>query len=236
MLDFIINKDCPWGGFEPSTTTFCEEQLCAWITQPANTWSNLAYIFIGIYIIYLANKEQNKFLSIIGYIEIILGLGSFLFHASSTHFGEVIDVGAMYLFIVFTLVINLNRWLCEKERGISKHLQLLLFISISIFSIAIVALFKGTVGIILFALLAILSGHFETELFRKYNKGLNYKPLVLLVIFFGLAWGIWWLDITKTVCDPTNHFVQGHAMWHILNSFCFLFLYRFYKQIDSINK
>ena len=226
-----INQNCPWSSFEPSTTTFCEEQLCAWITQPANTWSNLIYIFIGFYIIHLAYKEKNNFLALIGYIEVVLGLGSFFFHASSTHLGEVVDVGAMYLFIVFTLVINFNRWLKEKGKGLTKNNQLLLFIIISIISIVVVSVFKGTVGIILFALLAILSGHFETALFKKYRNKYNYKPLLFLLLFFGLAWGIWWLDITKTVCNPKNHFLQGHALWHILNSFCFLFLYKFYKQI-----
>ncbi len=237
MLDIFlnINKDCPWSGFESSDVHFCEEELCAWITQPANTWSNLAYILIGIYIIYIAYKEKRTFLATIGYIEIVLGMGSFFFHASSTYIGEVVDVGAMYLFIAFTLVINLNRWLTEKNSGLSKHNQLLLFISLSIFSIAVVALFKGTIGIILFAVLVIVSGHFESEIYRKYNKGLNYKPLILLIVFFGVAWGIWWLDITKTVCDQNNHFIQGHAIWHILNSFCFLFLYKYYKQIPSIN-
>lgn len=29
---------------------------------------------------------------------------------------------------------------------------------------------------------------------------------------------------------PTYHFLQGHAVWHVLNAFCFYFLYRFYLQ------
>ena len=231
-----LSIDCPWASFEQSEVQFCEEQLCDWITQPANTWSNLAYIFVGIYIINLAYKERNNFLSIIGYIEVVLGFGSFFFHASSTHIGEVIDVGSMYLFIAFTLVINLNRWLKEKDKNLSKNSQLVLFFGISIISILVVSIFKGTAGIVLFALLAIVSGHFETLLFVKYRKIHNYTPLLCLLLFFGLAWGVWWLDITKTVCNPTNHFIQGHAIWHILNSFCFLFLYKFYKQLDLADR
>lgn len=233
--NIINNTDCPWAGFRTSEMHFCEEELCAWITQPANTWSNLAYIFVGIYIIYLARKDKKPFLTTIGIIEIILGFGSFFFHASSTHIGAVLDVSAMYLFICFTLTINLNRWLDMKDKAISKAYQLTLFCILSILSIMVVAIFNDEIGIYLFAFLAIASGHFEAEIFRKQRDKHNYKPLLMLLIFFGVAWGIWWLDVTKTICDPTNHFIQGHAFWHLLNSFCFYFLYKFYKQINIIN-
>ena len=49
---------------------------------------------------------------------------------------------------------------------------------------------------------------------------------------FLLAFGIWILDVKEIVCDAKNHFLQGHAVWHVLNAFCFYFLYRFYRQFQ----
>ena len=34
---------CPWSGFTPPNVDWCEEELCAWVVNPADTWSNLAY-------------------------------------------------------------------------------------------------------------------------------------------------------------------------------------------------
>jgi hypothetical protein len=50
----------------------------------------------------------------------------------------------------------------------------------------------------------------------------------LLVI--AIATAAWWLDLTKRVCDPGNHFVDGHAVWHLLSALTFFLLYAFYAQ------
>ena len=39
---------CPWSGWAPPNVQWCEENLCALVTAPANTWSNLAYIVVGL--------------------------------------------------------------------------------------------------------------------------------------------------------------------------------------------
>ena len=41
---------CPWSGFAPPDLKHCETNLAAWITTPANTWSNLAYIAVGVWL------------------------------------------------------------------------------------------------------------------------------------------------------------------------------------------
>ena len=81
-----IPAPCPWDALEPAAMHFCERELCGWITQPANTWSNLAYIIVGAWLIRLAFREGHRPLAAIGLIEILIGIGSFFFHMSSTHF------------------------------------------------------------------------------------------------------------------------------------------------------
>ena len=222
---------CPWDGFEPAAVHFCERELCAWVTQPANTWSNIAYIIVGIVILRLTKRENRPKLVPIGIIAILLGLGSMVFHASSTHFGEVIDVGAMYLFSGYAMVFNLQRFLRKRGRPLSTGALWTLYLMIVSVSITCVAVFRGEVGIVLFAIQAVLAGHFEVQMRLKHHEHLDYRPLIWLLVVFAVAWGIWWLDILKIVCDPDNHVLQGHAAWHVLNSTCCYFLYRFYAQL-----
>lgn len=35
----------------PPNVDWCEQELCSWITNPADTWSNLAYLAFGVLMI-----------------------------------------------------------------------------------------------------------------------------------------------------------------------------------------
>ena len=39
---------CPWSDYAPATIAFCERRLCAWIVEPSNAWSNVAYVLVGL--------------------------------------------------------------------------------------------------------------------------------------------------------------------------------------------
>ena len=47
------------------------------------------------------------------------------------------------------------------------------------------------------------------ELFRPFLRGLG---------IFLCSFAIWLTDITGVVCDPDNHLITGHAVWHVLNA------------------
>ena len=53
-----------------------------------------------------------------------------------------------------------------------------------------------------------------------------------LLACFVVALAVWVPDYTRVLCIPDSHVLQGHATWHVVNSFCFYFLYRFYRQFD----
>ena len=227
-----IPAPCPWDGFESAAMHFCERELCGWITQPANTWSNLAYIIVGAWLIRLAFREGHRPLAAIGLIEILIGMGSFFFHMSSTHLGEVVDVGAMYLLVGYALVINLRRYLRRTGSDLTPKVAVAGYVGLVGASIAAIAVFKGEVGIWIFAVQAVIAGHLETRMYRKHGGEEDYGPLKKLLGVFGLAWAFWWLDLLGLFCDPDNHFLQGHAIWHVLNSVVFYFLYRFYSTVQ----
>jgi hypothetical protein len=225
-----VPAPCPWDGFETAAMHFCERELCGWITQPANTWSNLAYVIVGIWLIRLAYKEGHRALAAVGVIEILIGIGSFFFHMSSTHLGEVVDVGAMYLLVGYALVINLARYRLRVGRPLAPKMLVGLFIFLVTVSIISVAMYKGKVGIWVFAIQAVIAGHLEMRMYRHHGGEEDYGPIRGLLVCFGIAWAFWWLDLLGVFCDPDNHFLQGHAIWHVFNSAVFYFLYRFYSK------
>jgi hypothetical protein len=41
-------------------------------------------------------------------------------------------------------------------------------------------------------------------------------------------------DVTGVFCDPENHFVQGHAIWHVLGAISLVFSAFFYRRIPDL--
>ena len=41
------------------------------------------------------------------------------------------------------------------------------------------------------------------------------------------------LDVSRVWCDPGNHWLQGHAAWHVLTAGTLFWLYRFYERLPS---
>jgi len=40
------------------------------------------------------------------------------------------------------------------------------------------------------------------------------------------------LDVTRVWCDPGDHWLQGHAAWHLLSAASLYALFRFYAALD----
>ncbi|MEK6554677.1 MAG: ceramidase domain-containing protein, partial [Bdellovibrionota bacterium] len=108
---------CPWSTLAPATLQWCERQLCSWIREPANTWSNLAYIIIGIMILIECRKANLGPQRILGFFAILLGLMSGFYHASGSLIGEIVDLSSMFLISVYIISANyapLHLWSQKK--------------------------------------------------------------------------------------------------------------------------
>ena len=216
--------ECPWSSFLPPTIKYCEDNLCSYITQPSNTWSNLAFIAIGIYLIFLNKKDKLNFIKHIGPIAILTGIASFLYHASFTFLFQFFDLSSMYLFSTMILSINLRRagFISANNHNLT---QLALLLS----SMGLLYIFKPF-GIPIFALQVLAGFALEYYLYRKSAKDYSYFYYKLAIVALAFAFTAWILDFKRILCNPSDHFLQGHAVWHIVSSLCFLFFYKFYSQ------
>ncbi|RME56678.1 MAG: hypothetical protein D6795_00935 [Deltaproteobacteria bacterium] len=222
-------EPCPWSGWTHATVSFCEAEGCGWITQPANTWSNLAFLVVGLLLLARSTGERKAHVRPIGAIAILVAVGSFFFHASSTLAGEFCDVMAMYFLSAYMTIYNLNR--CKP---LSYRRNLLLFLGIDLLSLLLLFVaprldilwFAGQITVAMVLELVIFVGKFE-------KRG-DPRPFILMCVTFGIAFLIWNLDFHRIWCDPTNHLLQGHALWHLLNAVAIYWIYRHYEQLDPV--
>ncbi|MCG8670556.1 MAG: ceramidase [Pseudomonadales bacterium] len=225
-----IPHHCPWGHlhhYAPPNVNWCEENLCSWIVNPANTWSNLAYIFLGMLI--LKMTKDQKTLRMFGPATIFVGVGSFLWHASFTFVFQFVDFLAMFAFGAVPLVLNLRRLnIIGPSNQFTVFYSYVVGMSVLLFIFYWVEIpYQSLVFVSIIA--AVLM---EIVLYRRGTENVGYKNLLLAAVSMGVAFGFSLADVTGVFCDPQNHIIQGHAIWHILSAASIGFWFLFYRQFN----
>ena len=211
-----------WGGWPPATMHFCEELTRGPLVQPCDAISSAAFVVVGLFLFRIV-REKSVFL-LFPVSAVLLGITSFLFHASWTFFFQVFDVSSM--FMLSCLLLSFNAWRLEllTERQLP-----FAYVALLAASIASMVTLKGRSGETLFAV-EITVFLLSEAVLAKRRPATRYKFFLRAFATFFAAVAIWVLDVKEILCDPKNHFLQGHAVWHVLNAVCLYFLYRFYRQ------
>ncbi len=229
-----------------NATEFCEvnrfDQL---IVQPSNTWSNIGFIISALIILSIAKNDRkyyerssvNNLLArypgfsyLSGFALLYLGLGSFLYHASLTHFFQKIDQTGMYFVLISATAYNMYKLFPKiryKKQLFSSHKFIIVCSSLLMLAFFLY-LWNLPINII-FPLMVIL---FFVTNFIVQTKVEHSVPIKAFLqtsfITLLLSYTLWVLDRTSLLCSPTSPF-QGHALWHILNSVSILLVYLYYR-------
>ena len=128
--DVRLDPGCPWSSLSAwrrPNVDWCELQQCSWVVEPANTASNLAYLLVGLGLIWLARGSASQHLRLFGPAAVVVGLCSGIYHASYTFALQILDFAGMYVFTYLLLTINARRlgWL-PPERWFRGFVQLVL--------------------------------------------------------------------------------------------------------------
>lgn len=235
-LLYLLGPD--WRLFEPasclSTHCFCEApRTGAWLLQPANSWSSFGFVVVGAWIMLGAtSRPQSAFHGLpvlwFGLTAIIIGVGSALLHATLTLWGQFADVLGMYLLGAFTLVWAVMRW-----RGLSGRAAVLLYLLVAGGLITSLAVWPETRRW-LFAVLLVVAIGIEWVLARPRRDGVQPWLLQLGLAANALAFALWILDQTRTVCAPDSLW-QGHAAWHLLGAVAIAFSHAYYRSETARN-
>lgn len=230
-----LDAGCPWSDLSNAwlpNVKWCESQLCSLVVEPANTWSNLAYILIGLWLWWRGSRQQDRLQVTFGRAELIVGVFSFAFHTSYSGLLQILDFAAMFVFVGLTLSFNLVRlgWLTPARRGRVYLLGVLAFTALTVclrftsFPIQLV-----TPVLILATVVT------EGILFARQRKTAPapYTWFLASLAFLvgGAALSI--ADASRAFCDPEDHLVQGHALWHLLSAISLACAWKFYAQFKA---
>jgi hypothetical protein len=218
----------------------------------ANTWSNLAYVLVGLYAFALGCPDRRRSPAVeAGYLiktpamSILfgltccyLGIGSGLFHASLTRAGQQLDVAAMYSPLVVIIALNLGRWVPrvrthEGREGIPTWPVLAGLVLVTCF---LLYHYKWSMrsSVVLPTLILIVGGFALLERFRSHCK-LAYRWLVLATAALIAARICWKLDVAKKFSGPDT-WLQGHVLWHLLTALSLASMYLFYRSEVKLDR
>jgi len=212
---------CPWQVLPPANLSFCEADVCGWITQPANSWTNVGFLIAGVLILREARRSPAGIAAWLGPIAIATGLASIAAHATSTFVGQALDQSVMFLESSLFVTIAFARW---RHRSPSLPLYAILVAA----STALLLSFQTT-GIALFAAHIVAFASLEARLAVR-DRTTDYRYLIAAVATFAVSYGLWWLDKLDVVCDPDNHILGLHGVWHFLGALSFVLWFRYFAQ------
>jgi hypothetical protein len=231
-----LPEGCPWSGWTPPNVDWCEEELCDWIVNPADTWSNLAYLFFGGLMWWAAKRSGDERMALFGPASIVVAAGSFAYHASYTYFLQFFDFVGMFLFCFTVITANALRlgWV-EPRR------QWAFLIGGTVgFSALVPIVSETSVPIQSLVALLIVTIIGQEGLIRVRQPAgappVRYGLFAAALALIAAAGLSSLADVTRTVCDPTNHFIQGHALWHVLSACSLYALYLFYASMPGRRK
>jgi predicted membrane channel-forming protein YqfA (hemolysin III family) len=210
----------------------------------ANTWSNLSYVIVGLYALGfgIVDLRMNRDLPH-GYLQrtpafslafamacCYLGIGSGLFHASLTRFGQQLDVAAMYTPLLVLIASSVGQLfptirVGRQSRTASWPFLLLVVVIASwllfIYKWQMSSLNVLTTLIVTLAALILLD---QLLHFRERNGRWLVASTVSLVVAVVCRQ----LDVAEKF-SPPDAWWQGHAFWHVLTSLSLAFVFFYFR-------
>ena len=220
--------------FLKPTIKYCEDNLPSYIVQPANAWSNLIFVFVGVYIFLNSLNHKNPLLKLFGPMAVLVGIFSFFYHSSFTFVGQFLDLGSMYLISSYLVILNLRRLNAQLFTT-----RKLFFIFLLLFSASLSVTYfirptnNFSIGYPIFILQVLAIIILEWQLYKRNSNTYKIRNLLIAFTILIFAFTSLILDLLRIWCDTsTFHLINGHALWHGLSSISFLFVYFFYRQFD----
>ncbi len=229
-----MTPGCPWHAlaeYGPANVKWCEQRLCAWVNEPANAWSNVAFVVVALVILIMGRgKTASGMTGLMRWfapLAALRGACSFVYHASNVWLTQVFDFLGMYLFCCLLLGLNVVRlgWLTERALP---RVYVGTALGLTVLTAGIVRVGAPIQGIVFVLIVAtvITEGLCRRRARERYGLGGFFAALGLMAAAIVCSL----LDVTRVWCDPADHFLQGHAAWHVLSALSLLPAYVHYRQ------
>ncbi len=223
---------CPWHDsaavFGAPNIKWCEASVCHWVSEPVNTVSNLLYLVFAVVLFLQLRHSPHRALRWMPWAMALMGLMSGLYHASNFFLSQVLDFAGMFVLLFWFLVINLRRcgWLAERH-------QVPAYLGMVVGGVGLVVMlyrlqfpFQLLIAVLALAIVAT-----EVRARASLHERVGLQPFARALAFIVAAQACSLADLSRTWCDPDNHFVQGHALWHVLSAIALYFAVQHYRSL-----
>ena len=206
----------------------------------ANTWSNMAFVLVGLYAIALAYLDRKQtgmhtgnYLRSTPAMSLLFGVGccylgfaSGLMHASLTRWGQQLDVASMYAPLLALIAINIGRYRPRFTEKGPPTWPLLIVIAVVISSLLYVYKWQMSSVQVLSTLILQVGAFCILDLVLRSPL----KARWYLLSFLALALAIYCrqTDVRGEFTGP-DAWLQGHAIWHVLCAVCLGCIYLYYR-------
>lgn len=211
--------------FGPPNVKWCEERVSGWIGEPSNTWSNLAYVAAGLWIIADSRRRGSRAGQAFGVAVIVMGALSFYYHATNNFLTQALDFLGMYLSLFFVAAVNLRRMGWPRRGLEALYLGACAAATLALwpahragFAIQFVVLGTGIV---------ILGTEMIARAKEKSVRPLGWFLATIATLVAAQACSL--IDLKRVWCEP-SHWLQGHAAWHVIGAAAFPMMYWYYKE------
>lgn len=229
----LLKEGCPWvdlrqlGGLP--NVKWCEETLCSVVAEPANTWSNLAYLLVAVLLFVAARGESQRTLRFFAPAAFWVGLTSLVYHATVAFLTQVFDFWGMYIYFLLILFLNLVRMGVLKKEALFKALWISVFAFTALtVAVAMAGLpIQGIVGLLLASALVT-----EVIAVKRSKERGSHRAFAVTLLFIGVAAAFSASDASRAFCDRES-LIQGHAIWHCLGAVALYFSYFHYRQFRA---
>jgi hypothetical protein len=212
----------------------------------ANTWSNLAFVVVGFYAIAhgwadLRAKRtpaEGGFVVTHPVMSVLfgvaccgLGVGSGLYHASLTRWGQHLDVASMYPPLLVCIAINLGRMTRRNGCGAGLSTGARSWLLASAVATVSFLLYRYKWSMSSFVVLATLiltvgACGLSDLIFKRRELHLRWLGWATGALAGGIVCRQ--LDVARKFSGP-DAWLQGHALWHVLTALSLAFIYVYYR-------
>ena len=254
--------ESPLGGWDKYLTDGnCEARAItnqnAFNFEPINAWSNFAYNVVGNGVIatslyvanhheqYMTSARSNQMLKhpiwifLLGSSINLSGVASFIYHASNTRFGDVLDhvmctpfFGFLAFYSIMDLLLELMN---ESEHGlgdkVSPYIALAAFIFVDSFSYYMVynEIISSSNLFLIFWIIQMVSLALKAGLDSKlWHLGLEVDWFSLTVATASLLIGAIAFELFIPLPCWPNSILQFHSIWHLATAVSSFFYFHFY--------
>jgi len=222
---------------------YCEQPGPGIAAQPANAWSNLGFVVVGLLVLADGARRRTgssggrmdtdrRYGRLYGAVAVFLGLGSFAFHGSLRAWGGYVDVQSMHAFLGFVLAYDLAR-----IHGWSWRVFQRWFAGLFAAFSALIALLPPEHGRTLFAVLVVVALLVEAAVSSPALRPWAPTPLDPRRVpwfwaglaSFVAAFAVWNVSRTDGVWCAPDSLLQGHALWHLLTAVSVGCFYQYFR-------